>query len=496
MAPNPGAVAGPLRAWGVRAFTLAGGRTSGPRLGLRPALLIFGCAVLVRVGYVLAFLQHYRPQSDAAHYREIAANIADGQGITSTFPYVWDHATAFRPPLYPIVLGGAFKLFGNHVATAQALNIALGSAVVVMCALLATRIGGRRAGAVAAVVAAVFPPLIANDTVPLSEPLGLLLMLLAIWALLAGRAGWAGVCVGLLMLTRPSAQLLAPLLAIVLLRQVGWRRAVLFVVAAAAVITPWLARNDVVFGKPVLVTSNGFNLAAIYSPAALAAHEFVDPVFDKRFENVRDYDNTLANFNEVNLDNAFRDEGLRGIREHPGRVPGILWTNVRRLVDQAWQLNDGAEKADGRNLRVRHDSLPFVWVVEIAGLVSLLSMIRLAHRRYRSRREAVGRDPAGRLGPGLVPLFAGYFFAVSVVTVSVPRLRAPVDVMLIIAIGAGAAQLWRHWRTRRSADPQRAVGILDQTGDVQPAGVIPVTVLPQPVAGVGDVELPGGAHDR
>jgi 4-amino-4-deoxy-L-arabinose transferase-like glycosyltransferase len=382
---------------------------------------------VVRIAYILLFLRHYQMQSDAQHYHLIATSVANGHGFATAYPYGFDHATAFRPPLYPLLLGAAYFVFGDHIATAQTLNVLIGSGVVVLIAVIAARFAGRSAAFLAAGLAAVFPPLIENDAVPLSEPLGLLMLLLAAWALLSGRIWWAGIAAGLLVLTRPSAQLLVPLLALVLWRQVGFRRAVAFLVTALVVVSPWVIRNDAIFGRPLIVTSNGFNLAAIYSPVALSVGHFVDPVFDPRFAPVRNFEHSLVNLNEANLDSAFRREGLKGIREHPGDVPGVVWNNVTRLVDATWRLNDEPEQADGRPLRFRHWTLALVWLVEIAGVLSLVAVTRTARQRKR--------PSGGRLGIGLLPLLALYFFVVSIAVVSVPRLRAPDDVLMIIAIG-------------------------------------------------------------
>ena len=442
-------------------------------LGKRLAAIIFVAAAVIQVAYILIFLRHYHMEADAQHYHDIAINVAHGHGFAAHYPYLVTHATAFRPPLYPLLLGGAYATFGDHIASAQILNVLLGSLVVVLVAVVATRVGGRRAGLIAAGLVAVFPPLLANDGVPLSEPLGLLVMLLGIWALLAGRLGWAGIAMGLLVLTRPSAQLLVPLLALVIWRQIGFRRAVMFCVAAVVVVAPWVIRNESVFHRPVIVTSNGFNLAAIYSPLSLKVGHFLDPVFDPRFAPVENYAHSFANFNEANLDNAFRNEGLKGIREHPGRVPYVISLNVRRFVDQTWRLNDGPEAQDGRPLRLRHWTLPLVWVVEVLGVLALIRLTRIARRKYRSAREGSPRDASGgALGDGVIPLVAAYFFAVSVLTVSVPRLRAPDDVLMIIALGVwGAAAAGRLGRGMADEGAgMRTAGSMSASSERQSAG--------------------------
>ena len=154
---------------------------------------------------MLVFLRNYHPQTDAQHYIDIATSVAHGHGFAADYPYVWVHATAFRPPAVPAAAGrrvrrprgpsrrrpGAERRHRQRWSSSSS-------------AVLATRVGGQRAGLIAAGLAAVYPPLLANDGVPLSEPLGLLVMLAAIWALLAGRPGWAGIAAGLLVLTRPE----------------------------------------------------------------------------------------------------------------------------------------------------------------------------------------------------------------------------------------------------------------------------------------------------
>ena len=125
--------------------------------------------------------------------------------------------------------------------------------------------------------------MLANDGPPLTEALALVLLLAGLLALTRQRVLLAGIAIGLLVLTRPSAQLLVPVVALWLLFTVGWRRTAVFAVAVGVFVLPWVARNEAVFGKPVLVTSNGFNMAAAWSDIALAQAKPADPVYDPRF---------------------------------------------------------------------------------------------------------------------------------------------------------------------------------------------------------------------
>lgn len=399
-------------------------------------LAIFAVALVVRIIYVLTAMRHYAPTSDAAHYNEIASAVAHGKGVSSVYPYVWLHHTAFRPPLYPLLLGGAYAIFGVHVGVAQGLNIILGSLVVVCSYVLTARLADTRAAWIAAGLATIFPPLIANDVTILTEPLALLLMLGMLIAV--ERRKWlvGGALAGLLLLTRPSAQLLLPVVAVYIFFKADWRKAAIFLVAGIICVLPWVIRNEHYFGSPVLVTSNGFNLAAIWSPQAIAQGHFIDPVKDPRLANVRHYRTASGaidydNFNEAHLDAAFRRVGEQGFKHHLRRVPRLLFDNVEFLTDYNWRWNDSAEKLDGRNIGVRHSTLPFVWLMEVLGVLSLALLVR--------RRQI------------LVPLVAAYFFAVALVTVSPPRLRAPFDVLACVAVGCLLSSAVTYLGTKRTA---------------------------------------------
>lgn len=408
-------------------------------LGVRALALVFVIAVTVRAVYCVLVLRGYAPISDASDYFEIAASLARGDGFAAEHPYGVLHRTAFRPPLYPLLLGSVFAVTGAHLGVAQAVNVLLGAVVVVLVAVIATRVGGRFAGVAAAALATVYPPLLANDGPPLAEPLSLVLVLGMVLVLLRERSGWvewAGVLCGLLVLTRPSAQLLVPVLALWVLRRAGWRRALVFGAIAVLVIAPWVARNAAVFGHPVLVTSNGFNLAAVWSPTALAQGGFVDPVYDERFEPLRaavDAEAAAGGVgNEGDLDAAFRQVGVAGLRDNLDQVPGVVGRNVVYLLDLSYRYDNGAERLDGRNLALRHAALPLVWIVSAVGAVTLVV-----------RR----RDPA----VGLLLVCVGYFLLVSLVTVSPPRLRAPLDVCFVIGVGVALAALAAAFRRRAPA---------------------------------------------
>ena len=374
------------------------------------AFLAVGAAG-VRLVYLVAFARNYTPRSDADHYQAIASAFANGDGISAPFPFTYLHPTAFRPPLYPALLGAVYWITGVHVGVGQLVNVALGAAVVVLAAMLGAQIAGYRAGVAAGIAVGVYPPILANDVVLLSEPLSLVLLLAMLLLLVRNRPTWAGAACGLLVLTRPSAQLLVIVLAAWLIWRVGWRAAARFGVVSIAVVAPWVVRNWVVVGTPMVVTSNGFNFVSVYSAEAEASGGFANAVFDDRFTGINQ-----DNRNEVDLDDAYRQHALDDVRDDWSIPPRVLGHNVVNIFEFRPDKNESAEEDDGRNLTFRNVTLPFFYAVTAAGLVGL----------WRVRR---------RRGAELLLLQAGYFTAASLATIGVPRLRVPLD--LATAIGAG-----------------------------------------------------------
>jgi hypothetical protein len=404
-----------------------------PRKSL--AFLAVG-AVVVRLAYLVAFARDYTPRSDADHYQAIASAFANGDGISAPFPFTYLHPTAFRPPLYPALLGTVYWITGVHVGVGQLLNVALGATVVVLAAMLGAQIAGYRAGVAAGIAVGVYPPILANDVVLLSEPLSLALLLAMILLLVRNRPAWAGAACGLLVLTRPSAQLFVGVVAAWLIWRAGWRAAARFAVVSVVVVAPWVVRNWVVVGTPMVVTSNGFNLVSVYSAEAQATG-FANAVFDDRFTRINQ-----DNRSEVELDDAYRQHALDAVRDDWTIPPRVLGHNVVNYFEFRPDRNESAEQDDGRNLTFRNVTLPLFYAVTAAGLVGL----------WRARR---------RRGAELLLLQAVYFTAASLATIAVPRLRVPLDLAAAIGAGLLAAQLLgRGERAAPAAEPTTVPGVV------------------------------------
>ena len=275
-----------------------------------------GLVVIVAAGFALRLLWvsafPAEPFSDGATYLALAARLAAGE------PYVTAGTLAYWPIGYPLFLAPWVALFGAGKAAVLASNFALYLASVLGIARLATLVAGAGAGTLAALIFAAWPNYVTNTATPEKEMLVVALLAWALCFLVAvlkagatfRRAGVAGALLGAATLVQPSLQLLPFGAAIVLAALVTDRRrglavAVLLVLAAASVIMPWTLRNYAVFGRIVLISTNGGdNLYRANNPLATGG-------YTKRGAE------DLSHLGEVEQDHRGRALAFDWITNHP-----------------------------------------------------------------------------------------------------------------------------------------------------------------------------------
>lgn len=246
--------------------------TRARRLIVLAALLAFALRLLFGLAYwVDKPLTH-----DEREYLALAASLAAGRGFT----YGPDHdsgtAQQFgRAPLYPMFLAAIGATEPSAHGTPRRVKVAqaaLGALLVVLIGALAHRSAGPRAGAIAAFLAAVYPPFVWYPAYVLSETLYSVTALAAAFVLQGAvdraerahnpRAGGplallAGALAGAAVLTRPAMLFFVPLAAIWLVLRRRHVLALAVTAAAVAVIAPWTARNYRVYDRLVLVAAQG-----------------------------------------------------------------------------------------------------------------------------------------------------------------------------------------------------------------------------------------------
>jgi hypothetical protein len=202
-------------------------------------------------------------------------------------------ATAYRPPLYPIVLSNLPTRLGQQVSLAKVavLHALLGLATVWLTWLTARRnlanradpAGVQIASFIAGLIVACDPILLHQQTLVMTETLATFLAVLSLWCLARFdrvrtpfNAGMAGGAIGLAILCRPTFLPWLGLAGIWMLvsperldfrfqisdfrfGRLGLRlaNAAGLMLGASAVVSPWPIRNALVFGKPMITTTHG-----------------------------------------------------------------------------------------------------------------------------------------------------------------------------------------------------------------------------------------------
>ncbi len=297
-------------------------------------------AFLLRLAVILvAHTYKITPRRDHFQFGwemgRLARSIANGQGFSSptdlpTGPSAW------APPLYPFLLGGLFKLFGVYSALSAFVILTINSIFAALTSwtlyLLAKRLYGEGVARAAAWSWALFPygiywPVRVVWETSLTAFLLTVALLLTLKLAEESRPRlWIafGLLWGVILLTNTAVVSLLPFCLFWLLyRSRNDRRsfsrtmigALACVLVAALVISPWLVRNDRVFGSFIFIRDNlplELHMANNDRSAGLWTrneHPGNDPDAMRKFQQTGEYP-----FMQLK-----RQEFLTFLREHPGQ---------------------------------------------------------------------------------------------------------------------------------------------------------------------------------
>jgi len=212
--------------------------------------------------------ERYEGQSGYAIW---ARNLLHGYG----YGYGLNQPTAAMPPLPAILLAAVYYLFGEHNYIAVWLYKALlGTITIVLTYLVGKKAFNEKVGLGAASIVAFYPELIIVDThlqVHLNETPLVFFFILTLYFF--GRFVrttsvfdliWAGLSLGIAMLTHPSIWAF-PIFAIIFLLIVYLRKqAMMFTAIVTGVtlltVSPWLIRNYLIYGHLISSTSAAYVL--------------------------------------------------------------------------------------------------------------------------------------------------------------------------------------------------------------------------------------------
>lgn len=440
-------------------------RPARPSFRVALGLVALGGLVL-RFVFVLVSKGNEPATGDGVYFTGQASALADGLGFIDPILYqAFDLRlqAAHHPPLYSVYLALASLVVGDSPQMLRLATSLASVAMIVVVGLVGRRVAGERAGLLAAVAAALYPNLWANDPLLLSEPLYALLIALVL--LCAYRlwddprpreAVWLGLVLGLATLTRAEALLLFGILAvplILLCRQLDWvARAVLVAVVFAVgafVMAPWIGHNLYRFNQPVTLS---YGLAGVltqancdrtyegeylgyWHPDCSFLDETIGPSAQQCLrEPARCAEIYGEQFgDESDAAKLGQELGLEYISDHKGRLPVVVAARVGRMwgVFRPGQQVQIDAVGEGRPL----------WVSRLA-LITFYEMVAVG---------AIGLWLLRRRKVPILPLasMAVLVTVVAAVAIPVTRYRTPLEVALAVLAGVVADQCLRWWRARR-----------------------------------------------
>jgi 4-amino-4-deoxy-L-arabinose transferase-like glycosyltransferase len=415
----------------------------------RPLPVLCVLALVVRLAVVFA-TPHFRPATDAADYDRIAVSLSDHGGFPVTGLAPAGGPTAFREPVFPVLLAGAYELTGTtNRATARwragrVLEAVLGVMLVALMYLIARRLWGRTVALITGAIAVVYPPLLLVNSSLMSESVYIPLVLGAVLAALghrdSGRGRWAvatGVLIGLTALTRANGiALLLPIGLLVWPRpRWSWqsvRRPLIVLAATLATLAPWTIRNTHVFHRVVPInTDSGFAFAGTYNSLAQTRGDYpamwIPPIVQMQHVLRRH-----PTDNEAQLSEHLDTIGFDYIRAHPASLlKTAAWSGLRLLNLTGTRLERVAAAGEAYPPRLAELSVYAFW---LTGLFALAGAFTLAARRV----------PPALWGCPVVILLSSVLF------IGTTRYRSPADPFIVMLAALGAIDLRRRLRAARS----------------------------------------------
>lgn len=234
-----------------------------------------------------------------------------------------------------------------------------------------------------------------------------------------------GAVAGAAVLVRPSGLLLALAGAVLwgaASGKNGWMRTAAALLGFVAVMSPWVMRNALRYGRFVPTTLNvGESLYDGLNPHATGASEmsFTASPDAKRL-------------NEFERDRYWQHRAIQWAKTHPARVAGLAAIKLARFWSP-WP-NEPRFRTPTVVLATSLAAVP-LWLAGLYGVWRL-------------------RSHAGVLLLTLLP--AIYFCVLHMVFVSSVRYRVPATPLLTLACGAGAVWLGRRWFSPGKGVPERA----------------------------------------
>lgn len=407
-------------------------------------VLILLLAFALRAVYALHFAPPLSFVDDDTFFFNAGKELAHGQGYVTplaAFFRVPSLPTAEHPPLYPVLLAGLSKAGVVSINAERMLNVVIGTVTTLLVGLVAGRISGRRAALVAAGLCATYPAFVASDGAIMSETLFAALVAATLLQALRLLSKWSwpglvglGALIALATLTRSEGLLLWPLLVVPIATYSPARRIATITAAAAGcviVLAPWVIRNWVELGRPLLSDNQGITLAgancnSTYYGSQIAGFDAACIPSPGRLRREK----------EAAASSQAQSHALTYVKRHRARAIVIAGARVAAV----WGLYAPGRQAvvTGRNVTWQKAGVAMYYALLVLGIVGAITLSR------RRRR----RDLLVLLTPCVVTSVT------AALTYGLVRLRSEAEISLLVAAAIALTS------TATTAKPQDWIGRL------------------------------------
>ncbi len=352
-------------------------RRAGKRPDVQIGLFLVVLTLVVRLVVILGLRGQLTEDIDG--YLGIARQIADGNGFVNPET---GQPTAFRPPLYPILLAGWLP-FGPAAFGVAVLHVILAAATVVLTFGTGRRLGlSNLRSAIAGGLIACDPLLARYAALPMTETLATFLavsLLILSFGMKRNQRILQGIAFGLAVLCRPTFWVFGGFAVIVWTvdawrtRQTGLLTALrnripwVTVLTALVVVLPWVIRNAIVIEHPIVMTTHGgYTLLLGNNP--VFAEEVVQQPSGTVWggESLRRWQQSLedamradgvAMEDEIARDRYLKNRAVQFIRAEPVTFLHACWLRFRRFwgmsppesatdaIGQLWKRITGHEES-------------------------------------------------------------------------------------------------------------------------------------------------------
>lgn len=384
------------------------------------------------------------PVTDEEAYITQAKGILDG-----TYP---GKNIFYQSPLYPYFLAGTFHFFGEDYNTVRIIQFLLGLVSIIFIYYLGRLIFGVREGLIAAGLLALYGPILNYQILLLKvSPFFVLLSLfLLIGAFLTQnpKSWWRWIVLGilcsLLLLLRDNAQIFLVLVPVWILfqfrdRSWKWRLTIigLFILGAALIVAPLMARNKIVAGDLVISTSQGgANFFIGNNPIADGRYKtlpFVRPHPETEQKDFRAEAEKRAGhpLRATEISGFWYRQGLIFIKNHPGQWLRLLWKKTRFFLGNYEIPDNHGYTFDRANF------LSALYLTPLSfGIIFPLAIFSMVVTWKRWQQLS------------FLYLFFIFYSLTILAFFVVGRYRAPIVIALIPFAAAGVSKLWDYIKSK------------------------------------------------